>query len=66
MKRVITINRTYGSDGREIGKALAVKLGIHYYDKQLLKIISERKDIPYEELAKVDEKRSKYVAVPCK
>ena len=58
MKRVITINRTYGSDGREIGKALAVKLGIHYYDKQLLKIISERKDIPYEELAKVDEKRA--------
>nr|WP_330413445.1 cytidylate kinase family protein [Coprococcus sp. AF21-14LB] len=43
MKRVITINRTYGSDGREIGKALAVKLGIHYYDKQLLKIILREK-----------------------
>lgn len=58
MKRIITINRTFGSDGREIGKALAVKLGIHYYDKQLLKIISDRKDIPYEELVKVDEKRA--------
>lgn len=57
-KRVITINRLYGSNGRLIGKALAQELGIHYYDKELLKIASEQKDIPYDELLKVDEKRA--------
>ena len=58
MYKTITINRMYGSNGRRIGKALAERLGIRYYDKELLKIIENRKDIPYEELVKVDEKRS--------
>ncbi|MDD3220268.1 MAG: cytidylate kinase-like family protein [Lachnospiraceae bacterium] len=57
-RKIITINRTYGSNGRLIGKALAEELGIHYYDKELLKITSEQNDIPYEELLKVDEKRA--------
>ena len=33
---VITIGREYGSGGREIGETLAKKLGIKWYDKQLL------------------------------
>lgn len=57
-KRIITINRMYGSNGRNIGKALAQELGIHYYDKELIRIASEKKGIPYEELLKVDEKRA--------
>ena len=32
-KRVITISREYGSGGRLIGKRLAEKLGIPYYDR---------------------------------
>lgn len=58
MKKVITVNRMYGSNGRKIGKALAQELDIHYYDKELLKLAGERRDIPYEELVKVDEKRA--------
>ena len=54
-KRIITINRMYGSNGRKIGKALADKLGIQYYDKELIRIASEKEGIPYEELQKVDE-----------
>ena len=33
---VITIGRQFGSGGRELGKMLAQKLGIEYYDKRLL------------------------------
>lgn len=57
-RRIITINRMYGSNGRCIGKALADQLGIHFYDKELIRIASEQKGIPYDELIKVDEKRA--------
>ena len=57
-KRIITINRMYGSNGRKLGQALAEELGIHYYDRELIDLASERKGIPYEELVKVDEKRA--------
>ena len=32
-KIIITIGRQFGSGGREIGKKLAEKFGISYYDK---------------------------------
>lgn len=58
-KRVITIGRQFGSNGRIIGNALAERLGIHCYDKDLISIASEQMDIPYEQLKLVDEKREK-------
>ena len=36
MNKVITISRQYGSGGREIGKKLAEKLGIPFYDNELI------------------------------
>ena len=39
---VITVGRQYGSGGREIGTALANKLGIVYYDDLLLKKAAEQ------------------------
>ncbi len=33
---VITIGRQYGSGGRFVGRLLAEKLGIPFYDKELL------------------------------
>lgn len=33
---IITIGRTFGSGGRELGRRLAERLGIGFYDKQLL------------------------------
>ena len=39
-KRVITISREFGSGGRSIGKLLAEKLNLKYYDKELVKQIS--------------------------
>ena len=35
---VITIARQYGSGGRTVGEMLANELGIHYYDKELIKL----------------------------
>lgn len=57
-KRIITINRMFGSDGRLIGKTLAEELGIHFYDKELIELASKKKKIPFDELAKVDERKA--------
>lgn len=54
--KIITVNRQYGSNGRHIGKVLADKMGVHFYDKDLLKLVQENCDIPYDELVKVDER----------
>ena len=35
-KRIITISREFGSGGRFIGEKVAKKLGITYYDRNLL------------------------------
>ncbi|HWT26515.1 MAG TPA: cytidylate kinase-like family protein [Mobilitalea sp.] len=37
MNNIITISRQYGSGGREIGEKLAKRLGIPFYDKELIK-----------------------------
>ena len=41
MDYIITISRQHGSGGREIGRLLAEKLGIPYYDNELIKIAAE-------------------------
>lgn len=41
MKRIITISREFGSGGRTIGKMVAEALGYKYYDKELVKQVSE-------------------------
>lgn len=35
-KRIITISREFGSGGRFIGEEVAKKLGIKYYDKEII------------------------------
>lgn len=57
-RRIITINRMYGSNGRIIGKSLAEELGIKFYDKELIEMASREKNIPFDEFAKVDEKKA--------
>lgn len=42
MSRIITIEREFGSGGRELGKRLAEKLGIAYYDEEIIKAIAEK------------------------
>lgn len=56
---VITIARGYGSGGRTIGKMLAERLGIHYYDRELMRLASDDSGINEELFVKSDEKLKK-------
>lgn len=42
VKRIITISREFGSGGRFIGEEVAKKLGIKYYDKDIIAQIAEQ------------------------
>ena len=43
-KRIITISREFGSGGRFIGEEVAKKLGIAYYDKNIINDIAENRN----------------------
>ena len=55
-KRIITINRTYGSNGRLIGKALSERLNIPFYDKELISLAAKESGVCPEVFEEVDEK----------
>ena len=55
MDHVITISREFGSGGREVGKKLSEKLGIPFYDKELLEIASKESGICRELFDRNDE-----------
>ena len=63
-KRIITINRMYGSNGRIIGKALAEEMGIGFYDRELIELASSKKQVPLSQFAEVDEKAPKSMGIP--
>ena len=42
VKKIITISREFGSGGRFIGEEVAKKLGIAYYDKNMISQIAEK------------------------
>ncbi len=55
-KIIITIGRQFGSGGHEIGEKLAKKLGIKFYDKELIKIIAKQSGLCEKVLESYDEK----------
>ena len=55
MNRVITISRQYGSGGRELGEKLAARLGIPFYDKELVGMIAREGKIETAVLEAYDE-----------
>ena len=50
---VITINRELGSGGRTIGRKLAEKLGVPYYDKALINELEKKYHLTTEEIEKI-------------
>lgn len=54
---IITIGRQLGSGGREIGQKLSARLGISFYDKDLIRIASQQSGIKEDVFEKVDEKK---------
>ena len=61
-KVVITIARQYGSGGRTVGEMLSKDMGIHYYDKELIKLASEESGI--NERLFVNEKQTEGKSLP--
>lgn len=55
-KCIITIGRQFGSGGRYVGRLLAEKLGIPFYDKELLSEAAKQSGICEEILEDHDEK----------
>ena len=56
---VITIARSCGSGGVRIGKLVAQKLGVEYYDSKLLRLASDDSGISEELFVNADEKLKK-------
>ena len=60
-KFIITINREVGSGGRTVGRELAERLGVKYYDKALVKGLTEKYGLTLDEIERLkagDEKKS--------
>ena len=53
---VITIARQYGSGGKTIGKMLAEDLGIHFYNREILRMASDESGINEQLFGQVDER----------
>ena len=56
LNTIITISRAFGSNGREIGKQVAEKLNIKWYDKDLMKRAAEESGLCTEIFENHDEK----------
>ena len=49
-KYIITINRELGSGGRTVGRKLAEKLGVEYFDKAVIKALEERYNLTADQI----------------
>lgn len=55
--QIIVIGRQYGSGGREIGRIIADRLTVSYYDKELLTEASRKSGIDSDIFSQADEKK---------
>ena len=55
---IITISREYGAGGHSIGKAVAHKLNIEFYDKDILREVVRKSGLTEEEILRVEEEVS--------
>lgn len=55
MNRIITIGREFGSGGRELGRRLSEKLGIAYYDQEIMTEIANRTELSEQYVQRIVE-----------
>ena len=55
-KLVITISREYGSGGKEIGKAVANKLGIPFYDREIIELTAQKSGLSIDFVEETEQK----------
>lgn len=58
MNKIITISRQYGSGGREIGEKLAAKLGIPFYDNEIITRAAKESGFAIEAFQRAEQKAS--------
>ena len=58
MKKVITLSRQFCSGGAEIGRKLAEKLGIDFYDRHVIEQAAQKSGISMEHFERADERRT--------
>jgi cytidylate kinase len=61
-KFVIAINRELGSGGRTVGRKLAERLHVEFYDKALIKTLEERYSLSVEEIEKLKGQSRNWLA----
>lgn len=61
-KIIITIGRQFGSGGRELGRRLAARLGIPYYDKELLSRAASNAGVAEEFVTGNDERSPRFLS----
>lgn len=57
MNKVITVGREFGSGGRELGQKLAERLGIAYYDNEIVREIAKKTELMEKYIEEIVEKR---------
>ena len=53
--RIITIGREYASGGRSVGKLISEKLGIPFYNKEILHMAAEKLNMSADDVKNADE-----------
>lgn len=64
-KFIITINREFGSGGREIACKLGELLGVKVYDKAILASITSQLDVSLEEMERIKAKKTNWWSEFC-
>ena len=59
-KFVITINRELGSGGRTVGRKLAERLGVEFFDKALIRYLEKKFNLTTEEIEKLIGKKHSF------
>ena len=55
-QKIITIGRSFGSNGREIGERLAAAMGIGFYDRNLIDLAAKKSGLERKVVGNADEK----------
>lgn len=63
-KYVVTITRQFGSLGRPIAKKMSEKLGIEYYDRDIVDQAAQKLNLPVSVVDEIEETAKKVVANP--
>ena len=63
MPKVITIGRQFGSGGHEVGLRLSKKMGIPFYDKEIIRLTAKSSRFAESYLERMDEQKPSFLNI---